>query len=106
MTGIEMTHVPYKGLAPALNDVVAGHVHMMFGDFGTALPLVKAGKVRALGVTTAKRVGAAPEIPPLSEAGVARLRRFVLADGGRAGRNSQADPGQAQWRVARHPGGA
>ena len=86
MTGIAMTHVPYKGLAPALNDVVAGHVHMMFGDFGTALPLVKAGKVRALGVTTAKRVGAAPEIPPLSEAGlpgyVASSWQMVVAPAG------------------------
>jgi len=70
MSGIGMTHVPYKGLAPAFNDVVAGHVPLMFGDFGTALPLVRSGKVRALGVTTAQRVAAAPEIPPLSEAGL------------------------------------
>ncbi|HKA80154.1 MAG TPA: tripartite tricarboxylate transporter substrate binding protein [Xanthobacteraceae bacterium] len=70
MAGIEMTHVPYKGLAPALNDVVAGHVALTFGDFGTALPLVKAGRLRALGVTTKDRVGAAPEIPPLNEAGL------------------------------------
>ena len=59
MTGIEMTHVPYKGSLPALNDVVAGHVPLMFVDFGPALPLIQAGKVRALGVTTAKRSGAA-----------------------------------------------
>ena len=70
MTGIEMTHVPYKGLAPAFNDVVAGHVPMMFGDFATALPLIRDGKLRALGVTTGERVAAAPEIPALSEAGV------------------------------------
>jgi tripartite-type tricarboxylate transporter receptor subunit TctC len=53
-----------------LNDVVAGHVPLMFGDFGTALPLIKSGQLRALGVTTAQRVAAAPEIPPLSEAGL------------------------------------
>jgi tripartite-type tricarboxylate transporter receptor subunit TctC len=70
MTGIEMTHVPYKGLAPAFNDVVAGHVPMMFGDFATALPLIRDGKLRALGVSTGERVAAAPEIPALSEAGV------------------------------------
>jgi tripartite-type tricarboxylate transporter receptor subunit TctC len=70
VTGITATHVPYKGLAPALNDVVAGHVSMMFGDFGTTLPLVRTGKLRALGVSTAQRVGAAPEIPPLAEAGL------------------------------------
>jgi tripartite-type tricarboxylate transporter receptor subunit TctC len=68
VTGIAATHVPYKGLAPALNDVVAGHVGMMFGDFGTTLPLVRAGKLRALGVSTAHRVGAAPEIAPLADA--------------------------------------
>ncbi|MGZ5845295.1 MAG: Bug family tripartite tricarboxylate transporter substrate binding protein [Xanthobacteraceae bacterium] len=70
MTGIAMTHVPYKGLAPAFNDVVAGHMPLMFGDFGTALPLIRAGQLRALGVTTAQRVAAAPEIPPLSQAGL------------------------------------
>jgi len=70
MTGIEMTHVPYKGLAPAFNDVVAGHVPMMFGDFATALPLIRDGKLRALGVTTGERVAAAPDIPALNEAGV------------------------------------
>jgi tripartite-type tricarboxylate transporter receptor subunit TctC len=70
VTGITATHVPYKGLAPALNDVVAGHVSLMFGDFGTTLPLVRTGKLRALGVSTAQRVGAAPEIPALAEAGL------------------------------------
>jgi tripartite-type tricarboxylate transporter receptor subunit TctC len=68
--GIEMTHVPYKGLAPALNDIVAGHVDMMFGDFATALPLVRDGKLRAIGVSTGQRVGTAPEIPPLAEVGM------------------------------------
>jgi tripartite-type tricarboxylate transporter receptor subunit TctC len=68
--GLKLVHVPYKGLAPALNDIVGGHVQMMFGDFATALPLVKAGKLRALGVSTAQRVGPAPEIPPLSEVGL------------------------------------
>jgi tripartite-type tricarboxylate transporter receptor subunit TctC len=70
MTGIEMTHVPYKGLAPALNDVAAGHVPLMFGDFATALPLVRSGKLRAIGVSTRERVASAPDIPPLAEAGV------------------------------------
>jgi tripartite-type tricarboxylate transporter receptor subunit TctC len=86
MTGIQLTHVPYKGLAPALNDVVAGHVALTFGDFGTALPLVNAGKLRALGVTTANRVAAAPEIPPLSEVGlpgyVASSWQMVVAPAG------------------------
>jgi tripartite-type tricarboxylate transporter receptor subunit TctC len=70
MTGIELTHVPYKGLAPALNDVVGGHVPLMFGDFSSALRLVRDGKLRAIGVSTAQRIAAAPDIPPLAEAGL------------------------------------
>jgi tripartite-type tricarboxylate transporter receptor subunit TctC len=70
ITGIEMTHVPYKGSAPALTDVMGGHVALMFADPAPALPLVKAGKVRALGVTSAARLPSALDIPPLAEAGV------------------------------------
>ncbi len=68
--GIEMIHVPYKGLMPGLTDVIAGHVDLLFSDFATALPLVRDGKLRALGVSTAQRVGPAPEIPPLAEVGM------------------------------------
>src|SRR3954470_8858970 len=68
--GIEAIHVPYKGLMPGLTDVIAGHVDTMFSDFGTALPLVRDGKLRALGVSTAQRVGPAPEIPALAEVGM------------------------------------
>jgi tripartite-type tricarboxylate transporter receptor subunit TctC len=68
--GIKMTHIPYKATPPALNDVVAGRVHLMFGDVTSTLPLVAAGRLRALGVSTARRVASAPEIPPLSEAGI------------------------------------
>lgn len=70
MTGIELTHVVYKGTAPALNDVVAGHVQMMFSDMSAALPLIRAGSVRVLGVSTGKRNSGAPDLPPLSERGV------------------------------------
>ena len=70
MTGIEMTHVPYKGSAPALTDVIAGHIPMLFSDTVPSLPQIRAGKVRALGVSTATRLPAAPEIPPIAEAGV------------------------------------
>jgi tripartite-type tricarboxylate transporter receptor subunit TctC len=68
--GIPMTHVPYKGTLPALNDVIAGHIQLMFSDLAPAYPLIQAGKVRALGITTAQRVPAAPELPPLAEIGV------------------------------------
>jgi hypothetical protein len=69
-TGIEMTHVPYKGSAPALADVIGGHISLLFTDPAPALPLVKAGKARALGVTSAARLPSAPDILPLAEAGV------------------------------------
>jgi tripartite-type tricarboxylate transporter receptor subunit TctC len=70
MTGIEMVHIPYKGSAPALTDVVAGHVSMTFADIVAALPLIREGKVRALGVSSATRVPSASEIPTIAEAGV------------------------------------
>lgn len=70
MLGIELWHVPYKGNAPALHDVVAGHVSMMFVDPSSSVQLVREGKLRALGVTTAHRAPMAPEIPPLAEVGL------------------------------------
>jgi tripartite-type tricarboxylate transporter receptor subunit TctC len=70
MTGIEMTHIPYKGSAPALTDVIAGHVPLMFSDTVPSLPQIREGKVRALGVSTAIPLPSAPEIPPIAEAGV------------------------------------
>ena len=69
MTGVEMTHVPYKGNTPALTDVIAGHVSLMFAD-ALALPMVRSGKVRALGVSSLTRLPSAPDIPPLAEVGV------------------------------------
>jgi tripartite-type tricarboxylate transporter receptor subunit TctC len=70
MTGIDMTHVPYKGSADAIKDVLAGHVQVMFSDLVPSLPLVASGNVRALGVTLLTRWPTAPDIPPLNEAGV------------------------------------
>jgi len=70
LAGIKMTHIPYKATPPALNDVVAGRVHLMFGDVTSTLPLVAGGKLRALGVSTAQRVASAPDIAPLAEAGI------------------------------------
>lgn len=67
---IDMTHVPYKGNAPALNDVLGGQVPIMFDTITTALPHVKAGKLKALAVTSAKRSSLAPEVPTMSEAGM------------------------------------
>ncbi len=70
MAGIKMTHVPYRGTAPALNDLMGGYIQLMFSDMSAALPLITAGKVKAIAVTTKERVAALPNVPPLSEAGV------------------------------------
>ena len=67
---IDMLHVPYKGTGPALADLIGGQVQMMVSTFASALPHVKSGKLRALGVTSLKRSSAAPDIPTLDESGV------------------------------------
>jgi tripartite-type tricarboxylate transporter receptor subunit TctC len=69
-TGIQVTHVPYKSTVQPLNDVVGGHLQFMFSDLPPLLGLIGAGKLRALGVSSRTRVATAPDIPPLSEAGV------------------------------------
>lgn len=71
MLKVQLLHVPYKGTGPALTDVIGGQVHMMVSTFASALPHVKSGRLRALGVTSAKRSSAAPDVPTLIEAGVA-----------------------------------
>jgi tripartite-type tricarboxylate transporter receptor subunit TctC len=68
--GIEMTHVPYRGSVPALTDVAAGHVQLMFCDIPPALSLIKEGKVRALGVSTKERVVALPHLSSIAEQGL------------------------------------
>jgi tripartite-type tricarboxylate transporter receptor subunit TctC len=62
-----MTHIPYKGSAPAIIDIIAGHFPVMMGTIITALPHVRTGRVRALGVTGAKRSPAAPDVPTIAE---------------------------------------
>ena len=71
LTGITMTHVPYKGAAPAITDLLGGQVQLMFNPMPALMPHVKAGKLRALGVGSAQRSPAAPEVPTVAEAGVA-----------------------------------
>jgi tripartite-type tricarboxylate transporter receptor subunit TctC len=70
VAGIDMTHVPYRGGAPAVADLIPGRVDLMFNVMSSVLPQVRAGQMRGLAVTTAKRVSAAAEFPTFAEAGV------------------------------------
>jgi tripartite-type tricarboxylate transporter receptor subunit TctC len=70
LAGIEMTHVPYKGAAPAMNDLIGGQIQLMFDNLASALGQVRAGRVRALAVTTAARTSLAPELPTIAESGL------------------------------------
>jgi tripartite-type tricarboxylate transporter receptor subunit TctC len=67
MTGIQMTHVPYRGSAPALTDMISGTVHVMFDNMPSSLPHIQAGKLRALAVTTTARSDALPDVPTVAD---------------------------------------
>jgi tripartite-type tricarboxylate transporter receptor subunit TctC len=71
MSGTRMNGVAYRGAPPALNDVMAGHVAVMFADAGSVVGQINAGRVRALGVSSTTRVPALPDVPTIAEAGVA-----------------------------------
>jgi tripartite-type tricarboxylate transporter receptor subunit TctC len=68
--GVDIVHVGYKGTAPAITDLIAGQVQMVFSTMPPALPHVKTGRLRSLGVTSAKRARAVPDVPTIAEAGV------------------------------------
>jgi tripartite-type tricarboxylate transporter receptor subunit TctC len=67
MAGTRMTHIPYKGTGPALSDIIGGQVQVLFGSFPATIPHVKSGKLRGVGVTTAKRAGPLPDVPAIGE---------------------------------------
>src|SRR6476469_4112318 len=69
MAGIEMTHVPYKGAGPALTDLLSGNIQVMFDTVGTALPPVKSGMLRPLGVSSKTRISDLPDVPTIAESG-------------------------------------
>jgi tripartite-type tricarboxylate transporter receptor subunit TctC len=75
MAGVDMVHVPYKGAAPAVADLLGGHVSLMFDNLASALPNIKAARVRALAVTTLRRSPFLPDLPTISESG---LRGFDI----------------------------
>ena len=70
MAGVQMTHVPYKGSAPALTDLLGGQVQLMFDNLPPSLPHIKAGKLKALAVTTSERAPALPDVPTIAESGL------------------------------------
>ena len=70
MSGVDMVHVPYKGAAPAVNDLIGGQVNVIFCDIAAILPQAKAGKAKALAVGSAQRFSGLPEVPTVAEAGV------------------------------------
>lgn len=108
--GTEIKHVPYRGTGPALNDLIAGHVHMTFTDVLTAAPHIQAGTINAIGVTTLTRSEALPQVPTLHEQGLSQFDvsvffgivaprntpRAVIDQLNRAFVESMADPALAQ----------
>ncbi|HTO51143.1 MAG TPA: tripartite tricarboxylate transporter substrate binding protein [Burkholderiales bacterium] len=77
--GVDLLHVPYKGSAPAMTDLLGGQVQLMFSDAPTALPHMKSGRVRALGVASPKRSPLAPDLPTISESGVKGYEAYSWA---------------------------
>jgi tripartite-type tricarboxylate transporter receptor subunit TctC len=70
MAGIKMIHIPYKGTGPALTDTMAGQVQILFGSVGVTIPQLNSGRLRAIAVTTSKRIAALPNVPTIDESGV------------------------------------
>ncbi len=77
MAGVKLSHVPYKGSAPALTDVISGQVPLMFDTMLSAMPFVAAGKLKALAVTSAQRAPTAPEVPTFAESGLPGYETFA-----------------------------
>lgn len=69
MAGLDMVHIPYKGMAPALTDLISGNIQVLFDSVGTALPPINAGLVRAIAVGSAKRIAQLPDLPTIAESG-------------------------------------
>jgi tripartite-type tricarboxylate transporter receptor subunit TctC len=76
MTGIDIVHVPYKGAAPAMNDLIAGHIPMMFDNMPAVLPQVQGKSVRAIAVAGASRAAVLPDVPTVAESGVPGFEAF------------------------------
>ena len=99
MAGIKLSHVPYKGSSPALTDVMAGQVPLMFDTMLTAMPFVKAGKLKALAVTSPQRSPAAPDVPTIAESGLPGLRGLRVERPAGAGRHAEGRDRAAERRA-------
>jgi tripartite-type tricarboxylate transporter receptor subunit TctC len=77
MADVKMNHIPYKGTGPALTDTIAGQTNLIFGTSSAALPMVKAGRLRAIAVTTGQRMASEPGIPTVAESGVPGYETFA-----------------------------
>jgi tripartite-type tricarboxylate transporter receptor subunit TctC len=77
LAGVKMVYVPYKGLGPAMNDIVAGHVDMMFDTLTTSLPLHQQGRIRIIAVASPKRIAALPDVPTVAESGYPTYRSIT-----------------------------
>jgi tripartite-type tricarboxylate transporter receptor subunit TctC len=77
MAGIKLITIPYRGLGPAMNDLIAGQVDMMFDTLTTSLPLHQAGSVKIIGVGTEQRVAALPDVPTIAEAGLSGFKSLT-----------------------------
>ncbi len=97
-TGTDIIHVPYKGAAPAMQALLAGDVQFMFDNLASATPQVKAGKLKALAVTTARRSPLAPDLPTMAEAGLPGLRHHDVVRPAGARRNAAGDRRQVERR--------
>ena len=109
MTGLSMTHVPYKGSAPAITDLLGGQVQLMFDNLPSALPHIKAGKLRALAVTSAQRASALPDVPTVAEAGLPGFEAsswFGLLAPGRHAEGRRREAERRGREVARVAGSA
>ena len=91
MAGIKLTHVPFRGLGPAMNDLLGGHITMIFGAVSTAMGNIRAGTIRPLATTGETRHKDFPDLPTIAEAGLAGLRRRAALRHAGAGRHAAAD---------------
>ena len=100
---ITMTHVPYKGMGPAVTDTIAGHVDVLIASAPSIYQQVKAGKVRALGVTSKGPSAVVPDLPPIASMGAAGLQLRALVGRARAREDAAGDRGAGERGHEPHP---